>query len=74
MNSVFACPTCMAPTNDATTTAVFWAIWSMLFVLVPVLGGFITFMVYLVRRQRRFATGQDPELPIPTDQSPSTHA
>lgn len=48
-----ACAVCFGKTDSQLTQAANGAILFMLAVLVPVLGGFLAFIVYLARRQSR---------------------
>ena len=50
---LLACPVCIGAPGHQTTEAMGWAVLFMLGVLLPVLGGFVGFMIYLVRRAER---------------------
>ena len=61
-SSVNACAVCFGAPDDPMTKGMQWGIASLLFILVPVLGGVGGFFVFLSRRGREYAALQDPEL------------
>ena len=61
-SSVTACAVCVGAPDDPMTKGMQWGIASLLFILVPVLGGVGSFFVFLSRRGREYAALQDPEL------------
>ncbi|HUF61314.1 MAG TPA: hypothetical protein VMN36_04510 [Verrucomicrobiales bacterium] len=58
MNFLLACPVCFGAPGHQTTEALGWAVLFMLGILIPVLGGFLSFMIYLIRRARRSGGGE----------------
>jgi|TARA_B100001250_G_C19809842_1_gene795223 hypothetical protein len=61
-SSVNACAVCFGAPDDPMTKGMQWGIASLLFILVPVLGGVGSFFVFLSRRGREYAALEDPEL------------
>jgi hypothetical protein len=55
--AALACPVCFGQNDSPMTNAMNMGIMAMLAVIVAVLGGFATFIIYLVRRG---ATALDP--------------
>ena len=61
-SSLNACAVCFGAPDDPMTKGMQWGIASLLFILVPVLGGVGSFFVFLSRRGKEYAALQDPEL------------
>ena len=61
-NSAHACAVCFGAPDDPMTKGMQWGIATLLFILVPVLGGVGSFCVFLFKRGREYAALQDPDL------------
>ena len=61
-SSINACAVCFGAPDDPMTKGMQWGIASLVFILVPVLGGVGSFFVFLSRRGREYAALQDPDL------------
>ena len=57
-----ACAVCFGAPDSPMTKGMQWGIASLIFILIPVLGGVGGFFVFLARRGRAYAHLQDPEL------------
>jgi|TARA_B100001094_G_C18093851_1_gene751922 hypothetical protein len=64
-NSLNACAVCFGAPDDPMTQGMRWGIATLLFILIPVLGGVGGFFIFLFRRGREhaeYAALQDPDL------------
>jgi len=61
-SATHACAVCFGAPEDPMTKGMQWGIASLLFILVPVLGGVGGFFVFLSRRGKAYAAFEDPEL------------
>ena len=57
-----ACAVCFGAPDSPMTKGMQWGIASLIFILIPVLGGVGGFFVFLARRGRAYAHLQDPNL------------
>jgi len=57
-----ACAVCFGAPDSPMTKGMQWGIASLIFILIPVLGGVGGFFLFLARRGRAFAHLEDPEL------------
>ena len=57
-----ACAVCFGAPDDPMTKGMQWGIASLIFILVPVLGGVGGFFVFFYRRGKAYAAFEDPEL------------
>lgn len=63
LTPILACPMCMSGAEGNTLIAANSAILALLVVLLAVLGSFLSFIFYLIRRSRKFDETITPELP-----------
>ena len=61
-SSATACAVCFGAPDDPMTKGMQWGIATLLFVLVPVLGGVGGFFIFLSKRAKDFESFQDPNL------------
>ena len=65
--SVFACAMCYGKSDSPLAQGMNWGIFSLLAVIVTVLGGIATFFIYLARKSARTqSSAPDAALPEPT--------
>jgi len=57
-----ACAVCFGAPDSPMTKGMQWGIASLIFILIPVLGGVGGFFLFLARRGRAYAHLEDPEL------------
>jgi len=57
-----ACAVCFGTPDSPMTKGMRWGIASLIFILVPVLGGVGGFFVFLSKRGKAYAQFEDPEL------------
>jgi len=57
-----ACAVCFGAPDSPMTKGMRWGIASLIFILVPVLGGVGGFFVFLSKRGKAYAHLEDPEL------------
>ena len=57
-----ACAVCFGAPDSPMTKGMQWGIASLIFILIPVLGGVGGFFLFLARRGRAYAHLQDPNL------------
>ena len=57
-----ACAVCFGAPDSPMTKGMQWGIASLIFILIPVLGGVGGFFVFLARRGKAYAQFEDPEL------------
>ena len=57
-----ACAVCFGAPDSPMTKGMQWGIASLIFILIPVLGGVGVFFLFLARRGRAYAHLQDPNL------------
>jgi hypothetical protein len=57
-----ACAVCFGAPDSPMTKGMRWGIASLIFILVPVLGGVGGFFVFLSKRGKAYAQFEDPEL------------
>ena len=57
-----ACAGCFGAPDSPMTKGMQWGIASLIFILVPVLGGVGAFFVFLSKRAKAYAQFEDPEL------------
>ena len=57
-----ACAVCFGAPDSPMTKGMRWGIASLIFILIPVLGGVGGFFVFLARRGKAYAQFEDPEL------------
>ena len=57
-----ACAACYGPQVDSSMTeGMNWGIFTLLGVIVPVLGGFLAFFIYLIRKSEAMANQAAPQ-------------
>ncbi len=61
-SAIEACAVCFGAPDSPMTKGMQWGIASLIFILVPVLGGVGGFFVFLSRRGKAYAQFEDPEL------------
>ena len=61
-SAVEACAVCFGAPDSPMTKGMQWGIASLIFFLIPVLGGVGGFFVFLSRRSKVYAQFEDPEL------------
>ncbi len=57
-----ACAVCFGAPDSPMTKGMRWGIASLIFILIPVLGGVGSFFVFLSKRGKAYAQFEDPEL------------
>ena len=57
-----ACAVCVGAPDSPMTKGMRWGIASLIFILIPVLGGVGGFFVFLSKRGKAYAQFEDPEL------------
>ncbi|MFL3666530.1 MAG: hypothetical protein ACJ06V_08105 [Verrucomicrobiota bacterium] len=57
-----ACAVCFGAPDSPMTKGMRWGIASLIFILIPVLGGVGGFFVFLSKRGKAYAQFEDPEL------------
>ncbi|MDP6083627.1 MAG: hypothetical protein QF663_09240 [Verrucomicrobiota bacterium] len=57
-----ACAVCFGAPDSPMTKGMQWGIASLIFILIPVLGGVGGFFVFLFKRGKVYAQFEDPEL------------
>jgi len=57
-----ACAVCFGAPDSPMTKGMQWGIASLIFILIPVLGGVGGFFVFLSKRAKAYAQFEDPEL------------
>ena len=57
-----ACAVCFGAPDSPMTKGMWWGIASLIFILIPVLGGVGGFFVFLSKRGKAYAQFEDPEL------------
>jgi hypothetical protein len=67
--SLFACAACYGKSDSPLAQGMNWGIFSLLGVIVPVLGGIAAFFVFLARKAAAVSAAAEPQLPPP---APST--
>lgn len=68
--SVFACAACFGKSDSPLAQAMNWGIFSLLAVVVTVLGGIASFFIFLARRAAgKPATAPDAALPEPNQKA-----
>jgi hypothetical protein len=68
--SVFACAMCYGKSDSPLAQGMNWGIFSLLGVIVSVLGGIAAFFIYLARKAAQTATNApDAALPEPTQKA-----
>ena len=61
-SAIEACAVCFGAPESPMTKGMQWGIASLIFILVPVLGGVGGLFVFLSRRSKVYAQFEDPEL------------
>ena len=61
-SAVEACAVCFGAPDSPMTKGMQWGIASLIFILIPVLGGVGGFFVFLARRGKAYARFEDPDL------------
>ena len=61
-SAIEACAVCFGAPDSPMTKGMQWGIASLIFILVPVLGGVGGFFVFLSKRAKAYAQFEDPEL------------
>ena len=56
-----ACAACYAPADGSMVDGMNWGIFTLLGVIVPVLGGFLAFFIYLIRKSEALANTVAPQ-------------
>jgi len=56
-----ACAACYGQADGPMVDGMNWGIFTLLGVVVPVLGGFLTFFIYLIRRSEALAKTAAPQ-------------
>lgn len=64
--SALACAVCYGASDAPMARGMNWGIFSLLAVVAGVLGGIVTFFVYLIRRAARLAAGPGEKLDATT--------
>lgn len=59
-SSALACAACFGQSDSALAVGMNWGIFSLLTVVVCVLGGFAAFFIYLAKRSAMVGDGNDP--------------
>ena len=57
-----ACAVCFGAPDSPMTKGMQWGIASLIFILIPVLGGVGGFFLFLARRGKAYARFEDPDL------------
>jgi heme/copper-type cytochrome/quinol oxidase subunit 2 len=57
----FACAACYGNVSAPMTDGMNWGIFTLLGVIVPVLGGFLAFFIYLIRKSEALANTAVPQ-------------
>ena len=56
-----ACAACYGQVDSPMTSGLNWGIFTLLGVIVPVLGGFLAFFIYLIRKSEALANTAAPQ-------------
>jgi hypothetical protein len=60
-----ACAACYGQANGPMADGMTWGIFTLLGVVVPVLGGFLAFFIYLIRKSEAMANPAAPQTDSP---------